>query len=745
MVYNENWLYLFINSKGGGFLEKRTELKIGVGNPLRLGTYVAGNTVYFAVNVPDDREARLVLTDPSGKDIIGTVDLPVSERVGDVSCVSVSAGASRISGYYYEIGGEKYIDPYARRISNGVCYVDYEKYNWAGDMAPAYKLSDLIIYKLHVRGYTMNQKSGVRDKGTFRGLMQKIPYIKEMGFTAVELMPSYEWSESLRNPAAELRNSREASLSMLRGNVDIREVMRANAAETSDIPEKKNYWGYSARNYYFAPKQSFSASDDSVTEFRNLIKALHKAGIECIMEFYVAPGTSVTYVLEALRNWKIAYHVDGFHVIGMGVSRESILEDPILSRTKIFMDYFDDGQKSKIKRRTCALYNNDFQIHARRFLKGDENVASAFAWRMRNNPEKIGVVNYIANVDGFTLYDAVSYNEKHNEANGENNYDGSNENYSWNCGLEGPTKRKKTNDLRKKQIKNALSYCLLSQGIPLIYAGDEFGNTQDGNNNAYSSDDPMGWVSWSDARKFSDVTDYVKQLIDFRKAHPILHPEASLRGTDYRNLGYPDISFHDTKAWYYIEDPKSRSVGILLNGAYAGEKNTYIYIGMNAYWDAHTFALPSLPFGMKWKRTIETAPDEADLVQSKAVDAALERLVEEARDRAVIATARAQHAFEEEQSEREYRAYYFQQKEENSTGVDSESIENAAETIEKRIADRIMFGKHSAAALQKSADEAWEELARVQKLTEATVFPQDQRFIMVPARSVTILTGVPEE
>lgn len=725
---------------------KKSEFKIGVGSPLRLGTYAAGNAVNFAVNIPNDRSARLVLTDLSGEEIIGTVDLPVEERIGDVSCVSISAGSSRISGYYYEIDGEKYIDPYARRIRNGICFVDYEKFNWAGDKAPGYELSDLIIYKLHVRGYTMDPKSGARDKGTFRGLMQKIPYIKKMGFTAVELMPAYEWSESLKNPADERRPEREASLSMLRGNVDIREAMRASAAEAGDIPEKKNYWGYSARNYYFAPKQAFSSSDDSVTEFRNLVKALHSAGIECIMEFYVAPGTSVTYVLEALRNWKIAYHVDGFHVIGMGVSKESILEDPVLARSKIFMDYLDDGQKSRITRRTCAIANNDFQVNARRFLKGDENIANAFAWRMRNNPDNIGVVNFVANVDGFTLLDAVSYNEKHNEANGENNYDGSSENYSWNCGVEGPTKRKKTVELRKKQVRNALSYCLLAQGIPLIYAGDEFGNTQDGNNNAYSCDNPMGWVSWSNARKYADITEYVRQLIEFRKAHPILHPEHSLRGTDYRNLGYPDVSFHDTKAWYFIEDPKSRSVAILLNGAYAGEKDTYIYIGLNAYWDPHTFALPSLPFGMKWERKIESAPDEAEIVQSMAVDAALERMVEEARDRAVIATARAQHAFEEEQSEREYRAFYFHQKEEESRSEeDSELIENAAESIEKRIADRIMFGKHSAAALQKSADEAWEELERVKKLTEASVFPKDQRYIMVPARSVTILMGVSEK
>ena len=713
---------------------------------MRLGTYAVGNKVYFAVNVPDDRACRLVLTDPSGKEIIGTVEMPLSERTGDVACVSISAGSAKISGYYYELDGEKYTDPYACRIVNGICYVDYDRYNWAGDTPPGYKLSDLVIYKLHVRGFTMDPKSGARDKGTFRGLAQKIPYIKNMGFTAVELMPAYEWSESLKNPDERQRPVREASLSMLRGNVDLKEAMRANAADTSDIPERKNYWGYSARNYYLAPKQSFSASEDSVTEFKNLVRALHRAGIECFMEFYVAPGTPVTYVLDALRSWKVTYHVDGFHVIGMGVSKESILEDPILARSKIFMDYLDDGLKSRLGRRTCAVARNDFQIQSRCFLKGDENVAAGFAWSIRNNPDSYGVVNYVANVDGFTLYDAVSYNEKHNEANGENNYDGSSENYSWNCGVEGPTKKKKIIDLRKKQIRNALSYCLLAQGTPLIYAGDEFGNTQEGNNNAYCCDNQMGWVNWGNAKKYADVTEYVKNLIAFRKKHPILHPDCSLRGTDYRNLGYPDISFHDTKAWYFIEDPKSRSVGVLLNGEYAGEANTYIYIGFNAHWEPHTFALPSLPLGMKWTRTIESAPDELKAVESMAVAAALERKVEEARDRAVIATARAQHAFEEEQSEREYRAFYFQQKEEaNEENEDGESIENAARTIEKRIADRIMFGKHSAAALQKSADEAWEELGRIQKLTEAPVFPEDQRFIMVPARSVTILMGIPEE
>lgn len=715
------------------------DIKIGAGDPMRLGTYAAGNSMNFAVSIPNDKPACLVLTDPEGKEIVEKVDLPADRRFGDVACVSVSAGPSKISGYYYEIDGEKYIDPYARRIKDGVCYVDYEKYNWAGDVSPGYSLCDLIIYKLHVRGFTMDPKSGVRDKGTFRGLMQKIPYIKGMGFTAVELMPIYEWSDSLVNPSDMMRPTREASLSMLRGNLNLKAIMRANAADTSDIPEKKNYWGYSATNYYLAPKQAFAASADSVTEFKNLVKAFHQAGIEVIMEFYVAPGAAVTYVLDALRNWKITYHVDGFHVIGTGIARESILEDPILARTKIFMDYIDDSQKSKITRRRVAISNNSFQNNARRFLKGDENIAGTFAWFMRNNPDDIGIVNYVANVDGFTLFDAVCYNDKHNEANGENNYDGSNENYSWNCGIEGPTKRKTTNALRRKQIRNALSYCLLAQGIPLVYAGDEFGNSQDGNNNAYCCDNPIGWVNWTGAKKFADVTEYLKELIAFRTAHPILHPNLSLRGTDYRNLGYPDISFHDTKAWYFIDDQRSRSLGILLNGGYAGEEGTYIYIGFNARWEEHSFALPSLPVGVKWKRAIESASDEVAMIQEKAVRAALERASEAARDRAVIATARAQQAFKEEQSEREYREHYFRQKEAMNGEEKAEEGRNAAATIEKRIADRIMFGKHSAVALQKSADEAWEELERVQHRTDAPVFPEDQRYILVPARSVTVL------
>ena len=726
-------------------MDKRTVFKTGTGNPTKLGTYATGNSVNFAVVVPGDREAKLVITDPKGEKAIFTIDLPVEERIGDVSCVSISAGSSKLTGYYYEIDGEKYTDPYARRIVNGVCFVDYNRFNWEDDRAPGYKLSDLIIYKLHVRGFTKDPKSGVRDKGTFRGLMQKIPYIKEMGFNAVELMPAYEWSESLKSPAEEKKPVREASLSMLRGHVDIREALRANAAETSDIPQKKNYWGYSGRNYYFAPKQLFSASDDSITEFRNLVKAFHREGIECIMEFYVAPGTSVTYVLEALRNWKLAYHVDGFHIIGMGVHKESVLEDPILAHTKIFMDYMDDGQKSCLTRRTAAIYNNSFQISARSFLKGDENAVGSFMWSVRTNPDRYGVVNYVANVDGFTLYDAVTYSEKHNEANGENNYDGSSENYSWNCGIEGPTKRKSTVLLRKKQIKNALSYCLLSQGIPLIYAGDEFGNSQDGNNNAYCCDDPMGWVNWDKTGRFRDVTDFAKQLIAFRREHPILHPETGLRGTDYRNLGYPDISFHDSKAWYFIEDPKARSLGVMLNGAYAGEEKFYVYIGFNAYWEPHTFALPSLPVGMKWGRSLESAPSETVKLHDEAVAAAIARQVEAANDRAVIATARAEHALLEEKNEKEYRAFYLRQKEEALETENTENAqENTAEMIERRIAERIMFGRHSASALQKSADEAWEELERVKQIEDAPVFPEDQRYIMVPARSVTILTGVPE-
>jgi len=558
------------------------------GNPLNMGAMVTKDGVNFAVRVPEDREAFLVLTDPSGSTILQEIPLPVEDRVGEVSAVLVRGRGLMSCGYYFVINGKKVDDPYAKRVSGPVGRIVSDRYDWENVASPKTAVNDLIIYKLHVRGFTKGARSGVKAKGTFRGIVEKIPYLKELGINAIELMPAYEWDETLDMPP----------------------FARITAGEL------RNYWGYAEKNRYYAPKEKFSRNADSVREMKDMVKALHRAGISCIMEFYI-PAEADTYaILQAVRYWKMAYHIDGFHFSGEGVPYTPITHDPLLARTLLFFERLDERnlpEANSHEARHLIEYNNDFQYTGRCFLKGDAGLISRFVSAVRKNPASYGTVNYLANVNGFTLMDAVSYNEKHNEENGENNCDGTDMNLSWNCGEEGPTRRKLILDLRRKQVRNALAYVLLSESIPLIYAGDEFGNSQDGNNNPYASDDPLGWVDWTVFRKNEDIFRCARDLIAFRKEHPILHPEKALRGTDYRSFGFPDVSIHCDRAWYFPYEEKARSVALMYCGSYArkadGSYDDLIYVAYNAYWEKQVFGLPILPRGRRWQVVLSSDKD----------------------------------------------------------------------------------------------------------------------------------------
>ncbi len=685
---------------------------VSAGDPLMPGTYETSKGLNFAVTIPDDLPASLVLTTEDGSREVQVIDLPVSLRCGDVASVTLSGRHTSPIAYYYVIDGVRTIDPCARRIVEGVCYTDPERFNWGGDVSPKIPLSDMIIYKLHVRGFTKGKGSGVLSKGTFRGLTQKIPYLRDLGINAVELMPAYEWDDELKGRAGKRK-------------------------EAEDLP-KKNYWGYSEKNCYFAPKQLFSSKEDSVTEFKRMVKSMHAAGIEVILEMYFPGDADRLTAIRALHFWKTVYHVDGFHVIGAGVPREALAGDPLLSRTKLFFDWIDIGRvyQGKIpKTRHIAICNGYYQSEARRFLKGDAGLSEAFRMTQRANPSTHAIVHYAANVDGFTLADAVSYNARHNEANGENGTDGTSDNNSWNCGVEGRTRKKPVIELREKQIKNALAYVLLSQGVPLIYAGDEFGNTQGGNNNAYASDNTVGWVSWRLAKRNKEITDFVKMLISFRKEHGILHTERELRGNDYRGLGIPEISWHDTKAWYTDQSAESRSFAVMYNGAYAeksgGRTDDIIYVCYNAHWECHTFALPQLPQGMNWNTLFTT--DEAGFEEArkgfvrwakedalKDIAVRLERTIAglEAHRELVLA----------EEADRRAKAE-----------TDTEKTEKAAERPKNgRTFDFEALRKKYIADAERAA-------ARIEATFETADFPKNQKYIAVPPRSVTVLIGEKNE
>ena len=363
-----------------------------------------------------------------------------------------------------------------------------------------------------------------------------------------------------------------------------------------------------------APKRSYSATNDPAQEFRHLIQAMHKAGIACILEMYFPAGTNPFLALRALQSWKLNFHVDGFHVLGDGAPVQLLMQDGILSDSKLMFYGFDERDirgKKEPAHKCVAEYNPGFLQDMRRFLKSDEEMVEGAAWHVRRNPDRYAVINYMACQDGFTLNDMVTYNYRHNEANYENNQDGSSYNYSWNCGVEGPTRKMNIRQLREQQLRNAFLMVLLSQGVPMIYGGDEIGNSQNGNNNAYCQDNSIGWIDWKGLKKNESLLEFVKAVIAFRKEHPILHTPGELRGVDYQTRGLPDVSVHGERAWLLNSENTSRLLGIMYYGAYARRKDgTYddsIYIAYNFHWESRSVALPNLPGKGCWTKVIDTS------------------------------------------------------------------------------------------------------------------------------------------
>lgn len=317
--------------------------------------------------------------------------------------------------------------------------------------------------------------------------------------------------------------------------------------------------------------------------------------------------------LRAVQFWKQNYHVDGFHILGKGAPLDLIMKDGLLAGTKIMAEGMDTAALYKNRRpgkRCFAEYNLGFLQDMRRFLKSDEDMVPAVQYRIRHNPDDHGVINYITCQDGFTLNDLVSYNYKHNEANGEGNNDGSSYNYSWNCGIEGPSRKQWIRQMRERQMRAAFAMMLFSQGVPMIYGGDEIGNSQEGNNNAYCQDNSIGWIDWRGLRKNASMLAFVKKAVALRKAHPVLHMSESMKEADYLGKGFPDMSFHGERAWFCNMENTSRMIGVMLCGAYAklpdGSEDDFLYTGYNFHWETRNIALPNLPEGMEWKKVMDT-------------------------------------------------------------------------------------------------------------------------------------------
>lgn len=568
------------------------------GRPYPLGVTTDGSFTYFSVVMKKGNDCGIILYDKVTKK---EKKLPFGRqhKYGSIYSMAVKGlDTERYSYNYYE-DERIFTDPYAKKIHGrekwgrkatflrgGFLNDDYD---WENDRPLVLPLEESILYCLNVRAFTRHNSSNAEHKGTFHGIVEKIPYLKELGITGIELMPSYEFDE--------MENSEE-SASM--------EEARLTCTDTPKSEPRLNCWGYK-EGFYFAPKTSFGSADDTVNEFKYMVKELHRNGIEIIMQFYFPKTVTQGIIPDVVKYWVLEYHIDGIHLKGERIPLSVIATEPLLSDTKIWYDDFSYeeiyGSGEPPAYRNLASYNDNYLNTARRFLKGDDNMLGSFLELQRRNPDYGGVINYVTNYYGFTLADMVSYEQKHNEANGESNRDGSDNNATWNCGTEGPSRRKSVISLRRKQMKNALTMLFLSQGTPLIYSGDEIGNTRYGNNNPYCQDNRTGWVKWTETAVSREIFSFTRSLISLRKSHPVLRNAQELRNLDYIGCGYPDLSYHGEDAWRPDLSGYSRFAGVMYSGCYAKKDradDNFFYIAYNMHWLEHTFALPKLPKGMKW-------------------------------------------------------------------------------------------------------------------------------------------------
>lgn len=642
------------------------------GKPLPFGAMLVPGGVNFSIFSRHATACTLVLFEKGESQPIVEIPFPDEFRIGNVYAMVVFGldieqieYGYRMDGPYQPEIGHRFdptkilLDPYAKAIGGRDVWgeppnwddiyqhrgrIIYDDFDWSGDRSLEIPIEDLVIYEMHVRGFTRHPSSGVKQPGTFAAIRDKIPYLKELGVNCVELLPIFEFDEFEHS----------------RPHPDTGQMLM-------------NYWGYSTIGF-FAPKAGYAATGKlgmEVDELKALVRELHKNGIEVILDvvynhtaegnergpyisfrgldnqtyyiltadgyYYNFSGTGNTLncnnpivrnmVLDSLRYWASEYHIDGFRFdlaailgrdpFGAPMPNPPLLEtlafDPVLAKCKLIAEAWDAGGLYQVGSFPAygrwAEWNGKYRDDIRRFIKGDANMIGAAAQRLQGSPDLYAwrganaTINFITCHDGFTLYDLVAYNDKHNEANGEDNRDGGNDNHSWNCGVEGPTDDPEINALRMRQIKNAFVLLLMSQGVPMILMGDEVGRTQHGNNNTYCHDTELNWLDWSLTEQHADLLQFVKHCIAFRHAHPVLRNADHHRNADYVGSGYADITWHGVKAWNADWGEYSRTIAFMLCGKHAKGgtvEDTMLYMAINMYWEGLTFEIPALPAGMRW-------------------------------------------------------------------------------------------------------------------------------------------------
>ena len=588
------------------------------GNYEKMGAVVTEAGTIFTFEGPKEADCAILLYRIKTGEML-RIEVPKEYCIGSLrSCMVERLDVAHYE-YNYEIDGKELVDTYARRIEGRERWFDTSRaerqyqvrsgfargeYDWENDHTPELPKEDMVMYKLHVRGFTMDGGAKGRKRGTFAALTDKISYLKELGVTTVELMPAYEFEEMVLPKEDRLP--------------DYLEWKRQAEEEEAPLPQavRVNFWGYVPGNY-FAPKASYSATGDEIREFKDLIKTLHKNRMECIMEIYFDDKMNQNVMLDVLRFWVMEYHVDGFHLLGASLPIRAMAQDLILSRTKLFyIGYEDCLIEKKAAYPHLYIYRDEYMYPLRKLLNHMDASIYEFANQQRKQHANIGYVNYAAINNSFSLADVFMYSEKHNQENGEDNRDGLDWNFSSNYGAEGPTRRKYIQSVRRKQLRNALAMVLLGQGIPLLASGDEFANSQKGNNNAYCQDNKTGWVNWGMARANEQLTGYVRGLLQFRREHKVLRQRTPMQMSDYKGTGYPDLYYHCDRAWVMDFDASRQAVGMLYCGG-EDEPQDFVYVAYNFHNGKKFLGLPKLPKGKSWYLIMDTINEEAFTKEQK--------------------------------------------------------------------------------------------------------------------------------
>ena len=588
--------------------------KIKEGNYEKQGVQQLGKWTIFTFEGEKEDDCSVVLLN-NEKEVVEQIEVPKEYCMGSLRSVAVENLKTDELLYMFEVNGKRVLDPYAHRIVGREVWNDEKRmpdavygafapsgFAWGDDRSPEIDRSQMIMYKLHVRGFSMDAKASTTN-GTFQAVSARIPYLQGIGVTTVELMPVYEFEERIFPEEKVLPD-------YIQWEAEDADMI-VPPEETKVLP-KLNFWGYTKGNY-FAVKSSYARNAAKASmEYKALIRKLHQHGMECVMEFFFPEGTDQNLILAALRFWVMEYHVDGFHLLGEKLPMTAIAQDKRLSRTKIFYTDFGDAGEKERSYRNLYVYKDEYQYPARKMLNHFGYDLDEFIDQQRKQGSVLGFVNYISDNNGFTLADLFMYNERHNEDNGENNCDGNAWNFSNNYGVEGPTAKRYINRLRKRQWRNAILMIMMAQGVPLLWSGDEFGNSQAGNNNAYCQDNPIGWINWKSERSHRDQKLFFENVARFRREHPILANPMPFQFCDYKALGCPDLSFHGENAWMIRPQGGGLALGMLYCGAYSVDAayQEDVYVAYNFSASETVLALPGVGKTRQWYLQIDSSDDK---------------------------------------------------------------------------------------------------------------------------------------